>query len=257
MSAQLVFGASEERPMQNIMRLTVLALGALGLLHGCAPSGGELEPGPKMKVRHGCLRTACQQRLYRESQQCSDCTSACFSAGYSCDPTSACEISCSSSTPCGDWEREECISEGWEVTLPNNPSSAIEDACLRSRSAIRACGLESATSPADCERVAAIVRPELLPIYECHTTASCDQWSANELGHCGVPTPWNFGDRFCAAITGLCGDGCSEEVRLSLNAESGWWRDDVVDAGMKCAQQDSCDSALDCYEAWMDALSGG
>jgi len=209
-----------------------------------------------MKIRHGCLRTTCQQRLYEESQQCSDCTSACFSAGYSCDPSTACEISCSASRPCSDWEREECISEGWEVTLPNNPSAAIEGACLRTRSAIQACGFEPVQSQSDCERVAKVVRSEMAPIFECYVAATCDQWSAGDLGHCGVPTPWDFGDRFCAGIAGLCGEGCSEEVRVALNAESGWWRDDVVAAGMRCAEQETCDAALDCYDAWLDAVEG-
>lgn len=247
--------------MQHISPFATRALTslvALGLFHACAAPSGELEPGPRMKIRPGCLQTACQQRRASESRQCSDCTSTCFSAGYSCDPSTACEISCSPSRACSDWEHEECVNEGWQVTLPNNPSPAVEDACLRTRSAIRGCGLESAWTPDDCERIAKFVRPQMAPIFECYASmTSCDQWAAGDIAHCGVPVPSDFGDRFCAGIAGLCGEGCAAEAREALNAESGWWRADVAEAGLSCLDQGSCDAALDCYDAWFDALVEG
>lgn len=241
------------------IRLSVRALVlsvAFGLVHGCAaPGGGELQPGPRMKIRQGCLRTACQQRRSTEARQCSDCTSACFSAGYSCDVSSACEISCERSRACSAWEHEECVSEGFEVTLPNNPSPTVEAGCLRTRSAIEACGFEAVQSASDCARLAATSRPDVAAAYECFVAASCGRWETGDLAHCSLPGG-DFGDRLCAGLAGLCGEGCSDEARQTLNAETGWLRDDVIDAAMTCVEQASCDDALDCYDAWAAAVYG-
>ncbi|MAQ16911.1 MAG: hypothetical protein CMN30_19220 [Sandaracinus sp.] len=219
---------------------------------GAAPDG-PLEPGPRMQVRHGCLRNRCEARLAAESRQCSDCTSACFAAGWSCNVSDACEYSCEASRPCSELEQEECIEEGFEVALPNDPSDDLEAACLRAYDHLATCFGDSPPPASTCELYALTERPELATAYDCYATSTCDQLASGESAACDPPLS-DLGDVVCGRLDDLCGGSCDDETRQWLNEQGAWWRSDVRAVGLTCSGQATCDDAFDCIEVWLDAV---
>ncbi len=189
-----------------------------------------------------------------EGRACASCQSACFSAGYDCDPSDACDYSCEDIAPCGDWE-SECTLEGFEVALPNNPSEEIERACAQLDAHLGACGFGDEISSDDCRRFAVTERPEMAAQYECVATLSCEELTdPDAAARCAVP-PSTFGDTLCARMGGICPEGgCNSGTAESLNHVGAFLREDAKDAAMRCAGQDTCDEAVDCFEAWADAV---
>ena len=244
--------------MSNRYPLAFFVLCASSGLFGCTTSGdpsGELEPGPRMQLRQGCLRNSCSARLSAESRACIDCTSACFGAGYDCNPSDACDWSCAPSTPCSEAERAECVEEGFEVVLPNNPSRAVSGACQRFVAEAAACGLSSLLDDVDCEHYATVERPAVAAHYDCVAAAPCGDWANEGIAHC-LPPASTLGDTMCATVSATCGSPCPEDVRTWLNQRGAWWREDVIAVGIACMEQDSCEDLVDCFDVWAAAAGG-
>lgn len=244
-------------PNLTRLALSYLLLAATAL--GCTtpdPDDGSLEPGPEMKIRFGCLKTQCQYRRGQEARACADCSRACFSAGYDCDVDDACEYSCEESRPCSDWEREECVSEGWQAVLPNDPDGSIESACLALIDTYERCGFDVDLYPSECARWAASEKPEVASYYQCVATQSCDALAGGTIS-CAAPVRTAFGDAICADFAAVCGEGCNSDFQEWLNVNGSYWREDVLEAAEVCVAQSACENVSGCLEAWAMALSNG
>lgn len=187
-----------------------------------------------------------------ESRACASCRSACFSAGYDCDPSDACDYSCDDIAPCGDWE-SECVEEGFEVELPNNPSDAIRSECGALDDHLAACGFADAIQPGDCQHFAITERPAVADYYACMATLSCEEFT-EESSRCTLE-PSTFGDEFCGRMETVCpGGGCGPGDSETLNELGTFLRDDVTDGAIRCAGEDVCQDAVDCFAVWADAV---
>ncbi len=203
-----------------------------------------------MKIRKGCLLTECVERQEKESDQCYACLQACSYASYDCDSSTACEFSCRESKPCSDWENDHCAEEGYEVTLPNNPSAEVQAACQRELDHIHDCGYDA---PLNCSLFAAIEMPNVAPQYDCAASLSCEELTTTKLQSCSLP-PTTFGTEVCTAMSEICGDYCSADLLEELNAEGAWYRADVRAAAVKCTKQAGCEDAASCLNAWKAAV---
>lgn len=242
--------------MKHAIRLSFFTiLGFFGVLGGCSSSseqsGAGEAAGPEMKIRKRCLATECDVRMEDAAYACEACLDACFDGYQWCDPSTACDISCSTPSPCSDWE-QKCEIEGYEVTLPNDPSPEIAAACERMVAHVEACGYD--TPGVSCSTYAAVERPEVAPLYDCVANLSCnDLMSEQAMAGCAGPTS-TFGDQFCSAMSGVCGSYCSSEEVAELDALGGWLRSDVTAAALWCTGQATCNEASACFWAWKEAI---
>lgn len=219
---------------------------ALVAVAGCSSE----EDGDMTKVSKSCVKTACDVLHDRDSQACSACTSACFSASFDCDPSERCAISCGESSKCSDSDRATCKEEGFTVELPKTKSAALADACKRMFARHEACGVNTTPfSSFDCETWAKTERPERATDYDCVAGLPCEE----DESACAV-APTDFGDRLCDAMAATCEDAfCDDGTRETLNLHGAWLKDSVMQAAMSCAGQETCGDARACLQAWASA----
>jgi hypothetical protein len=212
-------------------------------------------PSDHMKISESCLKTQCDELQDDGNSACNACTDACFSASYDCDPSSACEDSCSP-RECSDYDQSTCADEGWKVVQANDPSSDVESACDAFLQHISSCGYQSNGTSADCSRYAANESPDAaVPAYQCMTQVACSSLGdTNTLAACNPPAT-TFGDDLCSALATSCPNAaCSSNYQAELDADAGWLRSDALDAARTCLTQPSCDETRDCLSAWVSAV---
>ena len=221
-------------------------------LAGCSSEGDHERTA--MSVEKTCLQTQCDAKMRRDAEACSRCRSACFDAMdyYDCDPSSACKASCSDEpTSCTDSDRTTCVQQGFTAKLADEPSAGVEAACVRFIDHFEACGKEHLHGSDICATWAKVQRPEAAQAYDCAVAAGCD----GDTSACSPPAT-TFGQEVCDAIDATCGEPqFGPNARAALDALSGWFRDDVLAAGRRCAAETSCGDAVECWTAWVNALS--
>ena len=222
-----------------------LVVVALVLSVGCSSRSGMRE---QMQMTKACLQTRCDRRTSEASGYCDRCLSACTSASYDCNPSSACETSCGGhDVPCTDAERSECAETGFRAELPENIDSDLEAACNRARAHVAACGGQSVDAEA-CSLAAKVERSDLQSTYDCYANTPCDRgFSACE------PKLTSFGDELCGVQKDSCSPFCEGAMKATLNMEGAWLRGDVQQAARDCVGQASCLDAHDCFKAWYTA----
>jgi len=228
----------------------VLLLLSLSAPVGCSSATATDDPDAT-RITKTCGKTRCDALRAKDSQACSRCLSACSDSAASCNPGSACSISCGRPTECTEDDRAECVSTGFEVTLPETKSEALEKACLSSLARNARCGTDTTQTAEHCAVWARTERPERATAYDCAAALPCNATAA-DASACAIP-PTDFGARLCAALDAKCGPSCSNEVRAALDMHGGWLRDSVMHAAMECTQQPSCSEAKACFEAWASA----
>ena len=212
-------------------------------------------PSDHMKIYEGCKQTQCD--VYQEdgSSECSACESACFGASYDCDPSSACDSSCSP-RECSDYDRNTCVDEGWQVVPANNPSASIANECNAMLDHIASCGYTSSQTPSDCQRYAENEAADVVvPVYQCVAQLDCSALGdASSLAACD-PAPATFGDDFCASLASACpSQACSSDLQTELDQDAAWLRSDALDAARSCLSATSCDETRSCLSTWISAV---
>ena len=232
--------------MKTLVIASVLALTAAA----CAVDPST--PTDHMKVYETCKQTQCDQLQEEGNSACNACESACFGASYDCDPSSACEESCST-RDCSDYDRSTCVDQGYEVVFANNPDPSIADACNAALSAIAACGYSTGTTAGDCARYAKTESADLaVPAYQCIAQLDCSVMTdASSMAAC-APQPSTFGDDFCAALATSCQSQACDAG--TLDADAAWMRSDTLDAARSCLSAPSCDETSQCISAWLSAV---
>lgn len=209
-------------------------------------------PTDHMKVYETCKQTQCDQLQEEGSSACNACESACFGASYDCDPSSACEESCSP-RDCSDYDRSTCVDQGYEVVFANNPDPSISDACNAALAAIAACGYSTSTTADDCARYATTESVDLaVPAYQCIAQLDCSAMTDAATFAACAPQPSTFGDDFCAALATSCPSKACDANKL--DADAAWMRSDALDAGRSCLSAPSCDETSQCISAWLSAV---
>ena len=228
--------------MKNIVLLAVVAPFLASV--ACSASVDS------MSIDKACIRTACDDRRERASRACSACSSACSSASYSCDSSRACSSSCSSSE-CSDDDKKECTQTGFKVTLPENGSPELEQACRRAVTHVKGCG-GSTIDPSACSTLAKIERPESAATYDCFAKVECGA----DASSCTPPSD-SFGDDLCGAIENSCPGTCnniSPKLQAALNDEGPWLREDAKGAARGCSTQSSCGDVRACLKAFANVV---
>ncbi len=212
-------------------------------------------PSDHMKIYETCLETQCDQYQQDGNSACSACESACFSASYDCDPSSACSTSCEP-RDCSDYDRSTCVDQGYKVVLANDPDQAIKDACNAALGHIASCGYTSSATPSDCIRYAANESSDAaVPAYQCVAQLDCSSLTDPNATQACDPAPSTFGDDFCAALASACPDqACSSSRQSQLDADGAWLRPDALDAARSCLSQPSCKETSQCISAWISAV---
>lgn len=126
-------------------------------------AGCGSHPGPReqMEMTKSCAQTRCDSMSAEGSNACVTCLSACASASYNCNGSSACKASCSErEVHCSEADQTECVKTSFTAALPENASGELEAACNRLRVHTIACGLDPQGAEA-CRRFARVERPEL------------------------------------------------------------------------------------------------
>jgi hypothetical protein len=232
------------------MRHTNPILIAVGFFFGLqACSGNPDAPSGDMKIHKECLKTVCAARAEEHASACSRCLNACSGASYDCDPDTACHYSCSDSSDCSS---DQCDTEGFKVTLPNNPSPELAAACGRERQHVGECGYE--TKNIDCTTYSEVERPEMAKFYDCVAMLSCDDLTNKDVLATCAPPDSTFGAELCSTLDAKCGGTCSDADVAAINAEGAWLRDDAKSAAKSCASQDACGDVKDCLSAWKRAV---
>lgn len=211
-------------------------------------------PSDHMKIYETCLETACDQLQESGNSACNACNSACFAASYDCDPSTACEESCSP-RECDDGQRDECVEQGFKVVLADNPDPSVEKACEATLAHITSCGYSSQATASDCRRYASTEAPDTaLAAYQCMAAADCSNLT-DSLAACD-PTPGTFGDEICDALGSACPpeQACSSPFQAELDADGAWLRSDALDAARGCLSQPSCQETRDCLSQWTSAV---
>ncbi len=224
-----------------------------GLLAVACAAADPSVPSASMQIYETCLQTVCDQMQSDSSSNCSACESACFSASYDCDPSTACSDSCST-TQCSASDKTTCLQQGYKVTLPNNPSPDIAAACRRELDHITSCGYTTSMTASDCDRYAAVELSDLASDYDCVAQLDCSSLTNDSaIAACG-PAPSTVGDDFCGSFGGACSTGCSSWQQTFLDQEGAWLRPDAIAALQTCLSQPSCDESSACLLAWINAV---
>jgi hypothetical protein len=214
---------------------------------GCSSAEPESNA---VSITKSCKQSACEEKKEASSGYCSRCLSACSSASYSCNPSTACTASCSgSNTYCTDDDRARCVSQSFELALPHAADAEVEAACRRSFAHVAECELATDHDASVCATWAKVERPEVAKTYDCTAKAAC----ADLATACPMPET-TFGDELCDALEAKCESAtvCGAAVRTKLNGAGGWLRDDVKQVAMGCASQDTCNNAQRCFQGWAD-----
>jgi hypothetical protein len=212
-------------------------------------------PADHMKISEQCLKTQCDETQDDGNSACNACMDACMSASYDCDPSSACDFSCSP-RDCSDTDRNTCVDQGYKVVQANNPSSDVLTACEAAIQHISSCGYQSNATASDCSRYAANESPEVaVPAYQCMASVDCGSLNdGTSLAAC-APAPTTFGDDICSALATSCPDqACSSDYQSELDADAAWLRSDALDAARTCLSQPSCSETRQCLSAWVSAV---
>ena len=212
-------------------------------------------PSDHMKISESCLKTQCDEMQDNGNSACNACMDACMSASYDCDPSSACDSSCSP-RDCSDYDRNTCVDQGWKVVQANNPSSDVETACEATLQHISSCGYQSNATSSDCARYAANESADVaVSAYQCMAAVDCGSLGdGTSLAACAPPAT-TFGDDICNALATSCpNQACSSDYQAELDADAGWLRSDALDAARTCLSQPSCDETRHCLSAWVSAV---
>lgn len=221
----------------------IAALLLLGV--GCAS-----DPGPReqMNMTKECSQTRCGAMRAEVNGYCSACLSACSSAGYNCDSSTACDASCGDhDVSCSDAEQSECVKTKFTAALPDNANREVEAACNRARARVTSCGQE-AVPPAVCTLMGKVERAEVSTTYDCMAKQPCDA----DMEICALPTT-TLGDELCAGGNQQCTGLCNDETQAYLNDAGAWFRPGVQQAARGCLAQASCTDVRKCFNAWLTA----
>lgn len=231
-------------------------LALFSLLAVCAAACAEdpSTPSDHMKVYQACLETRCDANQQSGTSACQACMSACSSASYDCDFTTACSASCSP-RECSDYDESDCLEQGFKVVLPDNPSAEVLAACNRELARVADCGYSTSSTAADCARYAAVELPERAANYDCVAQLDCSSLTDHgALASCDPPAS-AFGDELCASLAAACpSNGCSSDRQALLDAEGAWVRPDALDAARTCLSQATCSDMADCLGHWVSAV---
>ncbi len=230
-----------------------LALAVLLPVSGCSTSNAD---APKA-IEKVCTKTACDEKMSRDDSSCSRCLDACTSASYDCDPSSACELSCSSNDAptCSDSERSQCVSQNFVVRVNDAPSSEVLAACNRMFDHLDSCKLEiPGKTRSICAVWAKAEKPENAATYDCVANKGCK----DDLSDCATPVT-TLGDEFCSVAATCKGTpmdmkSCQYFWGKDLNGNGTVWRDDVLALDKTCLGYASCDDLGSCHEAWKAAV---
>ena len=212
-------------------------------------------PSDHMKINEACLKTQCDENQDDGNSACNACMDACMGASYDCDPSSACEESCSP-RDCSDSDRNTCVDEGWKVVQANDPSSDVESACESFLQHVSSCGYQSNATSSDCARYAANESPDVaVQAYQCMSAVDCGSLGDGTSLVACAPAPTTFGDEICNALATSCpNQACSSDYQAELDADAAWLRSDALDAARTCLSQASCDETRNCLSAWVSAV---
>lgn len=212
-------------------------------------------PTDHMKIYETCLKTQCDVNQEDGSSACSACESACFGADYDCDPSSACEDSCSP-RDCSDYDKNTCVDQGFEVVQANNPSPDIESACNAVLAHVVDCGYSSNATAADCTRYASTQTADMVQYYQCMAAVDCSAiGDGTSMASC-APPPATLGDELCGALADACpSNACSDSFQSTIDADAAWLRPDAIDAARSCLSQPGCQEKHDCLSAWESAVN--
>lgn len=237
-----VVGPTDGAPMKNIV--LVVVAGPFLASVACSASVDS------MSIDKACVRTACDERQEADSRACSACLSACSSSSHSCDSSRMCSSSCSSSS-CSEASQKDCRQTGFKVTLPENSSPELEQACRRAVSRVTSCG-GSTIDVLKCSTLAKIERSESAATYDCYANLECGADSSS----C-TPPPDSFGDDLCGAMESSCPGTCdtiSPKLQAALNDEGPWLREDAKSAARGCSTQSTCSDMRACLKAFGDIV---
>jgi hypothetical protein len=212
-------------------------------------------PSDHMKVYETCLETQCDQKTESGNSACNACMSACMSASYDCDPSSACDSSCSA-RECSDYDMSTCLEQGYKVVPANNPSSDVQAACDAVLQHVSTCGYTSPATYEDCARYASSESPDVaVPAYQCMAAVDCSSLGDGTSFAACAPPATTFGDDLCTALAASCPDqACSSDYRARLDDDAGWLRQDALDAARTCLTQPSCSETKQCLSTWVSAV---
>jgi hypothetical protein len=221
----------------------------LAPLAGCSSS---TDAGPAKAIEKVCTKTACDAKESRDSSACSSCLDACFGASYSCDASSACRLSCGTSSSCSDSERSQCLQQSIVVHLNDQPSAELLASCTRMFDHLTSCQLEIAgKTKAACAVWAKVEKAENARYYDCVANKDC----TTDVSDCQPPTT-TLGDEICDALNAKVGSDafCNAKERKELNENGAWWNDDVIAVERACLALPEKGDAAECHRAWRAAV---
>lgn len=196
-----------------------------------------------MRIDGVCVKTACDVKPRRD--WCSECLSACAASRASCNPDTACEASCSGSTPsCTEAERTRCVEKRFTAYVALSGDPAIEDACHTWMDRRLVCGAKM-TDPVDsfCAAFSRVAVPEVVAVLTCQAGHSCGD-EASECPSLSAPE----------GIAPLEADGCARTHPATATLRSGAYKPDVLAAALRCLDESSCDDTRHCLDAWFGAV---
>lgn len=224
----------------------------LPVLFACAHDPSQ--PTGQLQIYETCLETECDQLVGDGNAACSACLDACANAAYDCDPTTACEESCST-RQCDEGEQSQCLEQGYKVTFADNPDPAIYRACEGMLSAFSSCGDTTQLGDSDCTRYSTVDPDSDVAIFDCIAQLDCGSvTSSSAIAGC-YPPPSTWGDAFCSQLAQQCpSSACSSDTQAALDMDGATTRQDALDAAMTCLSQPSCDETTQCLSAWRAAV---
>jgi hypothetical protein len=228
-----------------------LLFAVLAPLAGCSSSS---DGAPVKTIEKVCTKTACDAKESRDSSACSRCLDACSGASYNCDSSSACALSCGSSsdTTCSDSERSQCIQQSIVVHLNEEPSAELLASCGRMFDHLTSCHLEiRGKTKAACAVWAKVEKAENARYYDCITNLGC----SSDVSDCQPPTT-TLGEEICDALNAKVGSDtfCNAKERVELDENGAWWKDDVIAVERSCLALPDKDDAVRCHWAWRAAV---
>lgn len=231
--------------------LAALTFSSLAGLTACSSSDANAN-ADTATITKQCKKTRCDEKGEADRIACDRCMSACIGAGYSCDLSRACDVSCGPATKCSDADRQACVDQGFELTLPSTASEDIATECRRVVATANECGWEFTTATG-CDARAETDHPDRAEQYACLADLSCNA-SADDVAACAPPES-DFGDRLCSALEAPCPGFCNDDLRAALGRRGAWLKDTVMNAAIECAAQPACTDAAACIGAWIEGIA--
>lgn len=223
-----------------------------GSSSGGSSSGGAPAPDGFALVPT-CTKTMCEFYEASDKKRCDDCLTECSNAtmfgGFLCDPYKVCQSHCAP-TSCSEASKKNCYAYSYKAKFPA-ADAAIEAECTRMANASITCG-DQALTPADvtpfCHRNAQLEKNAMVTHYACFADASCGA----DASSC-APPQGTLGAEIGKKVAS-CGYVWGADVEAYIDSATHWLRPDVVAAGRGCITQSTCENAIACVNAFIDAL---